>query len=165
MAKKVRIFLGWSGSSSKRLAQALAENLHVVVPTAEPYFSEDVPAGPIWPAQLADGLKQADYGILCLTADNKESPWLNFEAGALWRADKKVCVLRLGVTRRQLRSPISMFVDKAYAQKAVRSICSEIAGLAQSRQGFQAKFRAAWTQINTAVGLQHRKGSPRPRKK
>ena len=45
--------------------------------------------------QLTKALEGKRFGILCITPENQENPWIHFEAGALWKADeeRRVCPL------------------------------------------------------------------------
>jgi hypothetical protein len=43
----------------------------------------DINAGARWNAEISKALSETRVGILCLTTDNLDSPWLLFEAGAL----------------------------------------------------------------------------------
>jgi hypothetical protein len=38
-------------------------------------------AGVRWEDVVSSELKETDFGILCLTPDNLQSTWLNFDAG------------------------------------------------------------------------------------
>jgi len=39
--------------------------------------------GVVWVHKLGEELEGSDFGVLCLTQDNVQSPWLLFEAGAI----------------------------------------------------------------------------------
>jgi hypothetical protein len=58
----MRIFLSWSGDRSKTAALGLKSLLESTFPEA---------------------VEQSQFGILCLTQDNFQAPWLLFEAGAI----------------------------------------------------------------------------------
>jgi len=79
----VSVFIGWSGPRSKAVAIALAEWLPQVIQAATPWVSEDMDRGAQWFATIGSHLKTADYGLLCVTAENAAEPWVLFEAGAL----------------------------------------------------------------------------------
>src|SRR4051812_20798222 len=82
----MKVFISWSGDRSKSVATALREWLGFVVP-AKPWMSEeDIEAGARWGDAIAGSLKDATSGILCITPENRDRPWLVFEAGALAKA-------------------------------------------------------------------------------
>jgi hypothetical protein len=96
----VDIFLSWSGDRSNRVAQALKKWLPLVLDDVKPWFSDkDILAGKRWFLEVGQGLQETNFGIICLTRDNLESPWLLFEAGALSKAldEGHVCPYLLDV--------------------------------------------------------------------
>ena len=79
----MKIFISWSGPRSKAMAEALKEWLPNVIQAVDPWVSSsDIDAGMRWTPALAEQLQQTQLGILCLTAENLNAPWLLFEAGA-----------------------------------------------------------------------------------
>jgi hypothetical protein len=60
-------------------------------------------------------LEESNFGIVCLTARNLESRWLNFEAGALSKAvtQARVVPLLYGLTNNDLGLPLSPHQDEA----------------------------------------------------
>ena len=94
----MKVFISWSGETSFEVAKILKEWIPCIIQDVEPYFSsEDIDKGARWSTDIAKELEEASFGILCVTRDNLQSQWLNFEAGALSKAiDKaKVCPLSL----------------------------------------------------------------------
>lgn len=80
----MKVFLSWSGSSSRSVAVALRSWLSDVFPDIEPWMSaEDIAAGAKWNAALDEELDASKSGVLCLTRENLNSKWLMFEAGRL----------------------------------------------------------------------------------
>jgi hypothetical protein len=99
------IFISWSKDRSllfaKALRQLMAKVLHdpgyTPSPSARPSdhlisLSEDLPKGGNWFQNLAGLLENARAGIICVTPENRSSPWLLFEAGALIRCDVEVAL-------------------------------------------------------------------------
>src|SRR5258705_13999658 len=78
----MRVFLSWSGDRSKELARALADWLPRVLPLVKTSMSETIPVGTEWRTVLMKRLRKCDAAIACLTRENLDSQWLNFEAGA-----------------------------------------------------------------------------------
>lgn len=80
----MKVFISWSGDRSKAIAQALYEWLPYIDTRFEPWMSEiDIRKGTSGRREIAEKLEERDFGIICLTPENTEEPWLNFEAGAL----------------------------------------------------------------------------------
>ena len=85
-----------------------------------PWFSDaDISAGERWASQLAIELDTTEFGIICVTHDALESPWLLFEAGALSRAVKvaRVCPYLIDLSQRQLAGPLAQFQAKEATQE------------------------------------------------
>lgn len=82
----MKVFISWSGDRGKAVAKALAQWLPTLFEGLDVFYSpRDITAGSAWLPKLFEGLKQCDVGVLCLTPENQTSPWMLFEAGAVWR--------------------------------------------------------------------------------
>lgn len=80
----MRIFISWSGASSKAVALSLQDWLPNVIQRVSPYVSADsIDAGERWAQSISTELEAANFGILCVTKQNVDAPWVCFEAGAL----------------------------------------------------------------------------------
>jgi hypothetical protein len=80
----MRIFTSWSGQRSRKAAQGLESLLQdIFAETVQVFVSDHIRPGEVWAQRLGTELEHSDFGILCLTKDNFEAPWLLFEAGAL----------------------------------------------------------------------------------
>jgi hypothetical protein len=84
----MKVFISWSGERSRAVAKALYQWLPDVVPQSVRLWlsKTDIDKGANWHIQLAEGLQDAQFGIICLTPENFTAPWLIFEAGAIFRA-------------------------------------------------------------------------------
>jgi hypothetical protein len=108
----MKVFISWSGDISHDVALALREWLPSVLQSVEPYVSsEDVEKGARWSAEVGRQLNETAFGILCVTADNIGSAWLNFEAGALSKSidTSHVTPFLLGLRPAELTGPLSQF--------------------------------------------------------
>lgn len=81
----MRVFISWSGEKSKTVALLLKSWLPVVIQTIEePWCSDtDIESGANWSATIGEQLSSTEFGIICVTKENQNRPWLNFEAGAI----------------------------------------------------------------------------------
>ncbi len=82
---KTTIFLSWSGSASKQIANTLSDWLSTLfVQGIDIWMSDErIQAGSRWTSDITQSLAQCSFGIICLTPDNRQAPWILFEAGAL----------------------------------------------------------------------------------
>lgn len=108
----MRVFISWSGTQSKALALQLHDWLKAVVQRSDPWMSErDIEAGQRWNEEISSRLKETHFGIICLTAENLNAPWLLFEAGALAKAldSARVVPVLLGIQKADLTFPLAQF--------------------------------------------------------
>lgn len=85
--EKAPIFISWSGEASRMVAEALRSWLAEVFQTTDPFVSsEDIAAGSVWFETIGQKLRRSDFAIICVTPENRMSPWLHFEAGAIGMA-------------------------------------------------------------------------------
>lgn len=113
MTENMKVFISWSGKKSCEVAKILKKWIPCIIQSVEPYFSSaDIDKGARWSTDIAKELEIASFGILCVTKENLNSSWLNFEAGALSKSiDKaKVCPFLLGMKPSDIKdSPILQF--------------------------------------------------------
>jgi TIR domain len=113
----MRVFLSWSGATSREVAEALHEWIPLVVQNAKPFMSTgDINKGRRWNDVVGEELSHSDYGIVCITRYNSGSPWLHFEAGAISRALGKsyVSPLLFNVEPSMLEGPLRQFQVTVY---------------------------------------------------
>ena len=80
----MRVFLSWSGERSRRVAELLDDWLQCVIQAADPWMSsKDIDRGALWFSEITDQLANTAIGVVCLTKENKNKPWILFESGAL----------------------------------------------------------------------------------
>jgi hypothetical protein len=79
------VFISWSGPQSKHIAKALKEGLSYIFRPAylQIWLSTEIVPGARWSDAISKKLEEANYGILCLTRENLNRPWIFFEAGAI----------------------------------------------------------------------------------
>src|SRR5215831_3566361 len=94
-AWSMKVFLSWSGETSKRVAIALNKWLPYILQPVRPWLSSEIAKGDRWGQVLETELKDAQYGIICLTKYNISKPWLNFESGVLSRFIERPCLTPL----------------------------------------------------------------------
>jgi hypothetical protein len=129
----MRIFLSWSGQTSKQLALSLREWLPLVLHYVEPWMSNaDIPAGERWATQVGRELENSQFGIICLTRENHDAPWVMFEAGALAKsvAESAVCPFLIDLSISDLAGPLTQFQAKKSDREGMFELLSAINGKA-----------------------------------
>jgi hypothetical protein len=76
----------------QKVASAVQEFLQAGI-HEEVFLSSDksqIYAGDLWLQKIKEGLSAAEIAILMLSQRSVARPWVNFEAGAAWLADKTI---------------------------------------------------------------------------
>ena len=107
--KKLKIFLSWSNTRSRAIAQVLLVYLEHFNDTFAPWMSSEIEKGANSSDEIHSALSDSlGAGIICLTADNLNSPWLHYEAGYLASFDKaRVMTLLFEVTSADVKRPLA----------------------------------------------------------
>jgi TIR domain len=125
----MKIFISWSGSLSRSIAEILRDWLPSVLQTVEPYVSsEDIHKGARWSVDVFRELEAANYGILCVTKTNIDAPWLNFEAGALSKSFEKghVSPFLFDIEPSNVTGPLLQFQSTVYEKEDVFKLIKSI---------------------------------------
>ena len=127
----MRVFVSWSGERSHAVAVALKSFIGDIIQSVTPFVSdEDIISGERWNNRIQEELQENQYGILSITQDNKESPWLLFEAGALSNSAHNIPVVPFlfDIDPSELTgSPLLQFQATVYYNKEnVRKLINEI---------------------------------------
>jgi hypothetical protein len=153
MSAPVKVFISWSGTRSGRVARLLHEWLPLVVDSPTFWLSSrDIPDGARWANELEAILRDATVGILVLTPENLESPWLLFEAGALSKNVGRSCVVPylVGIRPQDLRGPLQQFQAVAADREGTRRL---VAVLTRAQYGehppvaIDRRFTAFWDEL------------------
>ena len=122
----MKVFISWSGERSKKVAVIFRDWLPTVIQAIEPFVSsEDIEKGARWNTDIAQELKESNFGLICVTKDNLDSQWLNFEAGALSKTidNSYVAPLLFDVKPSDLKtSPISQFQATSFSEDDMKRL-------------------------------------------
>jgi TIR domain len=147
----MKVFVSWSGKYSLGAACIIREWLPSVIQLVVPYVSsEDIDKGARWSTDIARELAESNYGIICVTKENLNAPWLNFEAGALSKTlDKsRVTPLLLNLLRSDVQDPLKQFqsalVEKEELFKLLQSINNQISDQKRLSDGALEKAFDMW---------------------
>lgn len=153
----MKVFISWSGSRSKDLANALRQWLPMVLQYVEPWVSDkDISAGERWAQAIAGELDASNFGIICITPENLNSEWILFETGALSKSmlDAKVIPLLFGLELSDLSGPLSQFqaqkVEEAGVMEVIRAI-NKVAEKPASAQIVDQLVPTLWPQLQETL--------------
>ena len=119
----MKVFISWSGNKSQQVASIFRDWLPSVIQSIEPYVSsEDIDKGARWSTDIAKELENSSFGILCVTKDNIEAPWLLFEAGALSKTMDKTFVIPFlfDIKRSEVQGPILQFQSTVFEKDDIK---------------------------------------------
>jgi len=139
MASKV--FISWSGDLSKKLAEEVRLWLPGVLQFVKPYFTpNDIEKGTRWSTEIAGELESSNAGIICLTKDNINKPWILFEAGALSKNFGKanVCTILFNLDNADLTGPLTSFQSTKFDKTDVKKLLTTI-----NNTGSESKLESA----------------------
>lgn len=112
----MKLFISWSGEQGKKIAEKLSLWIPSVLQSVEPFFSpSDIEKGENWDGRLTLELSQTDFGIVCLTQESVNAPWIHFEAGALSKTlNSRLWVLMFGINTSSIKGPLSRFQNTTF---------------------------------------------------
>ncbi len=126
---------------------------------AKPYFSpEDISKGARWSAEISNELESSNVGLLILTPDNLNAPWLLFEAGALAKNLEKsrVCPILFGELKpSDISGPLTSFQGAPFSEgeikRVARMINDQLGAQALEPKLFDTAFLKWWPDLNAGV--------------
>ena len=125
----MKVFLSWSGARSHKIALVFRDWLPSVIQEIVPYVSsEDIDKGARWSTDIAKELSDSKFGILCVTRENIDAPWLTFEAGALSRTIDKAFVspFLFDIRRSEVDGPILQFQSTVFEREDLRKLVTTL---------------------------------------
>jgi hypothetical protein len=156
----LKVFISWSGESSKKLAIILHEWLPTVLQYVKPYMSsENIEKGERWSIGIATQLQETNYGIVCVTPDSIGAPWVLFESGALSKSieHSRVSPIMFGLHPSDFQnSPLLNFQLTPFTEDEVLKLLSSINNSAPeleqvSQDILKKSFTRAWRELKDSV--------------
>ena len=147
----MKVFISWSGIRSKKVAELLNKWIPDVIQAVTTWISsEDIEKGTIWFNEITETLKQTNVGIICLTLENKDKPWILFESGALLNKLTKahVYTFLFDLAAEEVEKPLAEFNHtfpmKDDMFKLLKSINSQLGESKLTTSRLQKAFDKNW---------------------
>lgn len=169
-----KVFISWSGELSKALGEAVRDWIPKVLQSVKPYFTpDDIEKGARWSKEISQELSSSQLGIICLTQDNQNSPWILFEAGALSKNLKgsKVCPILFNFDTADLIGPLASFqatkFTKEEFKKLIESINISCNETKLEQKNLDETFEMWWPKLDEKVKeiLNQDKSGTKPKKR
>jgi hypothetical protein len=123
-----------------------------VFPEVDFVISTDISMGSKWENEIGKALDSCNFGIICVTPENANEPWLLFEAGALSKVQTVATVIPycLEFSPAELPSPLSQFqgcaADEEGTRNLIRAINAQSRTLTESHLGMV--FEKCWPEFD-----------------
>ena len=123
------IFISWSGSLSHDVAKIIYNIFPQIIQSIKPFLSsEDIEKGSRWFNEISKRLENIKFGILCITEENMNAPWILYEAGALSQkiGRTRLTPLLIGINNSDLQGPLSQFNTTYFNEENIRKLIIDI---------------------------------------
>lgn len=157
----MRVLISWSGDRSRHVALALRDWIPDVIQAVTPWMSDtDIHAGADWLAELGAELNQGSFGIICLTRERADAPWMMFEAGALAKSvdATRVCPYLIDMEPGDIPAgPLTIFQAKRANEAGTKDLVGSINNAIETDKGQLAPdrlaraFEARWPTLEAAL--------------
>lgn len=142
-----QVFISWSGARSDIAARALRELIGTVAPEMATFLSsQTIAPGAQGVEEIVRALKSG-LGIFCVTHDNMNAPWIHFELGAIFKANRKnrACPVLIDIELADLppNSPLRLFQVRAATRDGVREILTRFGKVAWA-EAHDERMEEAW---------------------
>lgn len=107
----MEIFFSWSGTHSHDVARTFREWLPTVIQDCRDIFlSSALDKGDPWFSSITQAATNADLALVFITAENTDSQWLNFEAGAMMTGvGSRLCPVLVDLSKADYNGPMKNY--------------------------------------------------------
>lgn len=157
----MNVFISWSKDYSKAVASVFRKWIKQVLQQTNPFMSEsDIDLGTVPLSEIDINLQKANVGIVIVTKENKNSPWINYESGAIATAldgNNKLIPILIGVTIDELGTvPLSKFqAAKEFSQeemyKLIKSLNEELGDNKLPNDALLETFELWWPRLEEQI--------------
>ncbi|MBX3419160.1 MAG: toll/interleukin-1 receptor domain-containing protein [Pirellulaceae bacterium] len=152
----MNIFISWSGGRSKAVAEFLRDWIRCVLQATRPWVStRDLDRGSVWFSEINERLKDTAVGIVCLTHENKDRPWILFEAGALTKGltSNRICTFLIDLRPIDIKDPLAQFnhtlPDRDSVLGMIETINNQLGTASLEQKSLLNVFDTYWDQFES----------------
>lgn len=147
----MKIFISWSGSVSHAVARLLKDFISDVIQATDPWVSSsDIDKGTIWFSKILGELTTNQNGIICLTKENLNNPWILFESGALAKGigENRVYTFLIDLEPSEIKDPLAQFnhtrPNKNDVLQLIKSINNKLGEKSLNDNKLEKSFDIHW---------------------
>lgn len=116
-----KVFISWSGEKAKLYADFLVDLLKNVFKEKNVlFYSNHITDGKMWMQETSKAIKESRVGIILVTREDICKPWLNFEAGALYKGDEQSFIIPIFIDIKEqniANHPLRLFQSRYHFSK------------------------------------------------
>lgn len=153
----MKVFISWSGAAEKKVAEAMRAALKVVCAGHAEVFvsSQDIPKGARGADAIGESLSSSDYGVVLVSDQNQQKPWINYEAGALAKSlDAPVATVLLNLIPSDVTGPLASFQATIFtSENDMQELFTQIAVASDPsipRATVSILFKSSWPAVRDA---------------
>lgn len=153
----MEVFISWSGARSQEVAHIFEKWLRRTVQACKPWISTKMEKGVRWSPEVASRLEESRVGIVCLTSENLEQPWILFEAGAIAKANNsRLCPFLLDLGKADVTGPLSEFQLTAFDKADVFALLETVNAQVDEERilppdDLQYAFDKSWPELEQSL--------------
>jgi hypothetical protein len=170
----MKTFLSWSGEKSRMFGESFKPWLEQVLPGNDVWLSsEDIDKGTIWFTEIVGELEKCNCGIILITRENRNAPWIHFEAGGMVKGlgKSRVATVLLDLDYSELSPPLNQFngtrVNRQGAWHLVKSLNRLAGDRAIKDRVLEKTFDKFWQELDDEYRMQfpdsHREAAAEPK--
>ena len=158
----MKTFLSWSGNKSHEIALAFSEWFPCVIQAVEPWVSsKDIDRGSIWFNEIFEQLKDTNFGVVFVTKENQDKPWLLFESGALSKGltENRICTVLVDLSVRDIDSGSPLrhlnhtLLQKDSVLSLVKTINKHLETGQVKEERLERSFNALWSELEAKINV------------
>lgn len=136
------------------MAEAFHNWLPTIIQQVEPWMSEhDIDKGTRGLPAIAQQLEETQFGLICLTHESMNAPWLLFEAGALSKSQdqSRVWTVLYKLEYAEVKGPLAQFqhtkIERDDVSKLLQAINTAGGNPLLKEPQLETAFRRGWPEL------------------
>jgi hypothetical protein len=154
-SQRLVVFISFSGERSEQLGNWLVSWIQKLLPEVTVYFSNQYPSagGGPYIDHIHDYMSEASMAVFCVTAENMNSNWINYELGLASASPKSksgIRILTIGVKPSDLSKPASLYYAAQFSNAEIEQLLTLMAERSNyDVTSFKRTFKSKWRRMES----------------